>query len=147
ASEGNRACRASMISCHTGAAPVTPLTSCIASPSKLPTHTPTVNERENPMHQLSRISLLVPVFTALQKGVFNELSRPNVTERAARSLRMSATMNAGASCSSVRSSTEEATDGVVTRIDETRPPRASERYACTCSHRLTSADPSAREYP
>ena len=31
-----------MTSCHTGAAPLTPLTSCMGSPEKLPTQTPTV---------------------------------------------------------------------------------------------------------
>jgi hypothetical protein len=31
-----------MMSRHAGAAPLTPLTSCIESPSKLPTHTATV---------------------------------------------------------------------------------------------------------
>ena len=48
------------------------------------------------MHQLSRMNLLVPVLTALQKGVASGLSRPNVTARPARSLRMSPTMYAAA---------------------------------------------------
>ena len=43
------------------------------------------------MHQLSRMSLLVPVFTALQYGVLRLLSGPKVSTRAARSARMSAT--------------------------------------------------------
>ena len=58
-----------MSSAHTGAAPVTPLTSCMESPSKLPTHTATVYAGVKPMHQLSRMSLLVPVLTALQNAV------------------------------------------------------------------------------
>ena len=40
---GNRpACKASITSRQTGAAPLTPETCCIASPLELPTHTPTV---------------------------------------------------------------------------------------------------------
>ena len=35
-------CSLAMTSSQTGAAPVTPLTSCIGSPEKLPTQTPTV---------------------------------------------------------------------------------------------------------
>ena len=48
------------------------------------------------MHQLSRMSLLVPVFTALQKRVASGLSSPKVTLRLSRSARMSETTNAAA---------------------------------------------------
>ena len=53
-----------MMSRHTGAAPLVPETLRIGSPSALPTQTPTVNRGVKPMHQLSRIALDVPVFTA-----------------------------------------------------------------------------------
>ena len=43
-----------------------PLTFHIDSPLKFPTQTPTVYLLEYPMHQLSRMSLLVPVLTAVQ---------------------------------------------------------------------------------
>ncbi|MDT4869483.1 hypothetical protein FQZ97_1045110 [compost metagenome] len=46
------------------------------------------------MHQLSRMSLLVPVLTALQKFVPSSLRKPNVMLRAARSARISPTMKA-----------------------------------------------------
>ena len=79
-----------MISSQAGAAPVTPLTFHIGSPEKFPTQTPTVNRLENPMHHTSRMSRLVPVFTALQKRVASGLSRPNVALRASRSASRSA---------------------------------------------------------
>jgi len=62
-----------MISNHAGAAPETPETSHIGSPEKFPAQTPTVYRSEYPMHQLSRMSLLVPVFTADQNGVVSGL--------------------------------------------------------------------------
>ena len=94
---GDPACSAFMMVSQTGAAPVTPETRCIASPSKFPTQTPTVYSLLKPMHQLSRMSLLVPVLTALQKRVTSGLSRPKVTARPARSLKISATMKAASS--------------------------------------------------
>src|SRR4030042_2047458 len=69
-------------SIQTGAAPVTPLTFHIGSPEKFPTHTPTVYFFEYPMHQLSLMSLLVPVLTAVQKRVANGFSNPKVRLRA-----------------------------------------------------------------
>src|SRR5262249_47587766 len=87
-------CSAVMTSTHTGAAPVTPLTLRIGSPEKLPTHTPTGNRREKPMHQLSGMSLLVPVLTAVQNGVASTFSRLNVVLRLSRSESMSPTTNA-----------------------------------------------------
>src|SRR5262245_56938383 len=86
--------RRSMISSQAGAAPLTPLTSCIASPEKFPTQTPTVYRLENPTHQLSRMSLLVPVLTALQNRVARALSSPNVALRLSRSASTSETMKA-----------------------------------------------------
>ena len=58
-------------SASTGAAPLTPLTPCMGSPLALPTQTPTVNRSVKPMHQLSRMSLLVPVLTAAKPRVAN----------------------------------------------------------------------------
>src|SRR3989304_10023583 len=72
-----------------GAAPVTPLTFHIGSPEKFPVQTPTVYLLEYPMHQLSLISLLVPVLTAVQKRVDKGFSRPKVALRASRSDRIS----------------------------------------------------------
>src|SRR4029077_8334481 len=94
ASLGTPAWRRSITSSHTGAAPVTPLTSCMGAPEKFPTHTPTVNRRENPMHQLSRMSVLVPVLTAVQKRVERAFSSPNVALRLSRSASTSATRKA-----------------------------------------------------
>src|SRR4030043_76216 len=65
-----------------GAAPVTPLTFHIGSPEKFPVQTPTVYFLEYPMHQLSLISLLVPVFAAVQNRVDKGFSSPKVTLRA-----------------------------------------------------------------
>ena len=53
-----------MTSCMMGAAPVTPETSRMGAPLKLPTQTPTVNSGVKAMHQLSRKSVLVPVLQA-----------------------------------------------------------------------------------
>ena len=75
-------CRWSITSFHTGAAPETPDTSCIGKPLALPTHTPTVYRSDQPNAQLSRMSLLVPVFTAVQKRVPSTLSSPKVRARA-----------------------------------------------------------------
>ena len=72
-------------SSHTGAAPVTPLTSCMGAPEALPTQTPTVKRSEKPRHQLSRIAWLVPVFTAVKKRVASALSSPKVALRLSRS--------------------------------------------------------------
>src|SRR5690606_34051749 len=62
-------CKYRMMSCHAGPAPVTPLTWRMLTPVLLPTHTPTVYLSDQPTVQLSRISLLVPVLTAVQDGV------------------------------------------------------------------------------
>ena len=83
-----------MISSHTGAAPLTPLTFHMEAPEKLPIQTPTVYRSEYPTHQLSRMSLLVPVLTAVQKRVASGFSRPNVSARLSRSDRMSDTRKA-----------------------------------------------------
>src|SRR5208283_5174761 len=83
-----------MTSFQIGAAPVTPLTSHIGEPEKLPTQTPTVYFSENPRHQLSRISLLVPVLAALQKAHARGFSKPKVTLRASLSERIEATIKA-----------------------------------------------------
>ena len=40
--DGRPACKWRASACHTGAAPLTPLTPCIGSPPALPTHTPIV---------------------------------------------------------------------------------------------------------
>src|SRR5512147_152257 len=72
-----------------GAAPVTPVTFHMGSPEKFPVHTPTVYFLEYPTHQLSLMSLLVPVFTAVQKRVAKGFSRPKVALRASRSDRIS----------------------------------------------------------
>ena len=77
---------------HAGAAPVTPDTSHIGAPSALPTHTPTVYREVKPTAQLSRMSLLVPVLTALKLRVASTLSKPKVRVRALLSARMSVTM-------------------------------------------------------
>src|SRR5690606_25749022 len=86
------ACRYDITSCQIGAAPLTPDTSRILWPWLLPTQTPTVYCSEKPRVQLSRISLLVPVFTAVQNRVDSALSRPNVRARARRSDNMSPTI-------------------------------------------------------
>ena len=78
-----------MTSAQTGAAPVMPLTFHIGSPVKFPTQTPTVYRLEYPIHQLSLISLLVPVLTAVQKRVAKGFSRPKVRLLAPRSERIS----------------------------------------------------------
>src|SRR5947199_682843 len=93
-----------MISSHTGAAPVIPLTFHIGSPEKFPAQTPTVQSREYPTHQLSRMSLLVPVFTEVQKGVARAFSSPKVALRLSRSASMCDTRNAAASEYTRRSS-------------------------------------------
>jgi hypothetical protein len=72
----------------------TPLTACIGRPPALPTQTPTVKRSVLPMHQLSRISLLVPVFTAAWPRVTSGLSRPKLAARAAGSARMCETSQA-----------------------------------------------------
>jgi hypothetical protein len=77
-------CSASMISRHTGAAPLVPETARIESPSRLPTHTATVKRSEKPMHQLSRIAFDVPVLAAAQKGSRSAESTPNVPRARAR---------------------------------------------------------------
>src|SRR5687767_15697888 len=74
----------------------------IGSPEKFPTQTPTVNRFEYPIHQLSLMSLLVPVFTAVQKRVASGLSRLNVRLRLSRSESMSDTMKAASLESALR---------------------------------------------
>ena len=90
------------------------------------------------------MSLLVPVFTAVQNGVASAFSSPNVALRLSRSARMSATTNVAAG-----ESTGSATigDAAESRSAPPRPPLASVRYAPTSSHRLTSAAPSASAGP
>ncbi len=132
-----------MISSHIGAAPLIPLTSRIGSPEKFPTHTPTVYRLEKPMHQLSRISLLVPVFTAVQKRVESGFSRPNVMARDSLSESICAIIKDA--LSSITRSL--AGDLVVKCQFQTglNPPRARQRYAFTSSYSSTSADPRAIE--
>lgn len=70
------------------------------------------------------MSLLVPVFTALQKRVANTLSVPKVRARASGSARMSVTMKAA------RASMAGVNTGLVFRLSEVglkRPPLASVR--------------------
>src|SRR5690606_24198878 len=67
------------------------------SPALFPTQTPTVYRDDQPIHQLSRMSLLVPVFTADQIGVESGLSKPNVRARACLSDSMSPTIHAAPS--------------------------------------------------
>ena len=92
--EGRPACRAFIISSQIGAAPDTPLTFFIGSPEKFPTQTPTVYFSEYPRHQLSRMSLLVPVLTAVQNRVDKGFSSPKVALRASRSERIWETIKA-----------------------------------------------------
>src|SRR5690606_17247565 len=87
-------CSQSMTSCQIGAAPVTPETLRMLAPLLLPTHTPTVKSLDQPSVQLSRMSLLVPVFTAVQNRVASTLSRPNPRALACLSERISPTSQA-----------------------------------------------------
>jgi len=78
-----------------------------------------------PTHQLSRMSLLVPVFTALQTRVAIALSNPKVRARATRSDRMSPTMKAArASMTGTRFGVGSSARN---RIGAARPPLASAR--------------------
>ena len=81
-----------MTSCHMGAAPETPDTFHMELPEKFPIQTPTVYREEKPTHQLSLMSLLVPVFAAAQKRRARAFSYPKVRLRASLSASMSDTM-------------------------------------------------------
>lgn len=81
-------CRANIRLRQMGAAPLIPLTFHMGSPLKFPTQTPTVYSGVQPRHQLSLMSLLVPVFTAAGKGSFNRLSIPNVKRRCSEDARI-----------------------------------------------------------
>src|SRR4030067_529450 len=97
------------------------------------------------MHQLSRISLLVPVLTADQYGVESGFSRPHVTARAPRSETMSDRMTAA---SLELSCFEGAFPSRCRRVGSLHlPPVASVLYAFTSSYRVTSAEPTRREKP
>ena len=81
------------------------------------------------MHQLSRMSLLVPVFAALQNGVFRLLSSPNVVTRARAVAEDVGDEERRVRRQHARSAPEQgrwraAAAGLPS------PPRASVRYAC-----------------
>src|SRR5262245_40688440 len=97
------------------------------------------------MHQLSRMSLLVPVLTALQNGVPSGLSRPKVAIRASRSARILVTRKAAGDESTRRDGAAEPSG--TRRIGLHIPPSASARYAATISHNVTSTEPSASAGP
>src|SRR5690349_7610524 len=118
-----------MTSRQTGAAPLVPLTSCIGSPEKLPTQTPTVKRLEKPTHQLSRMSLLVPVLTAVQNGVESGLSSRNVAERLSRSESMSATSQAVEGSKTRRAAPFVLLASLLHTSGLHSPPCASVRYA------------------
>src|SRR3990172_3109051 len=134
-----------MISSHTGAAPLTPETSHIGVPEKFPTHTPTVYRFEYPTHQLSRMSLLVPVLTAVQKRVASGLSRLKVALRASRSDKISEMMKE-ASRDITRRGAGSSWSGERRRALQD-PLFARARYAFTSSQRLMSAVPRASDGP
>ena len=83
-----------MKSCQIGPAPVMPETSFIGALSALPTHTPTARSGVKPSVQLSRQSVVVPVFAAAGRPISSMLPGPNAGARAALSLRMSLIRNA-----------------------------------------------------
>jgi hypothetical protein len=87
------------------------------------------------------MSLLVPVFTALQKRVASTLSVPKVRARALPSDRMSPTMKA-ARASSAGGGSGLASAATATALK--RPPLASVRKALVRCSSGTSALPSAR---
>lgn len=64
-----------------GPAPLTPETSHIGDPSLLPTQTPMIASGEYERVQLSRKSVLVPVFTGRGILVPSMLDIPNVLDR------------------------------------------------------------------
>src|SRR4030067_39734 len=97
------------------------------------------------MHQLSRISLLVPVLTAAQYGVESGFSRPKVTARAPRSERMSDTMKAASLEIAFFEGGFPSRGRSVGSLH--LPPFASVLYAVTSSYRVTSAEARAREEP
>src|SRR5688572_15021274 len=98
----------------------------IGSPEKFPTQIPTVNRLEYPMHQLSLMSLLVPVFTAVQKRVASGLSRLKVRLRLSRSERISDTMKAAPLDRALRSSDPRSLSNVSRNSLQT-PPLARQR--------------------
>src|SRR5690606_5445176 len=91
---GNPSVAAVITSRQIGAAPSTPEMFTIGRWSGFPTQTPTTRSGVNPIVQLSRNSLLVPVFTAAPYAVFRTLVAPKLGIRADGSLSMSATRKA-----------------------------------------------------
>ena len=79
-----------MKSCQMGAAPLMPEMLRIGVLSALPTHTPTAIPGVNPTVQLSRQSVVVPVFTAAGRESFSMLLSPKAGMRAVSSERISA---------------------------------------------------------
>ena len=98
------------------------------------------------MAQLSRMSLLVPVFTALKKRVASTLSKPKVRVRALLSARMSVTMKL-ASGLNTRVPAGDGAGFARSRAGLATPPLASARYALVSDSSVTSALPSARLKP
>ena len=107
------------------------------------------------MAQLSRMSLLVPVFTAVQKRVVSTLSVPKVRARASGSAKMSPTMNAARASSAWVQSPAAAvgraagvragvTEGSCQRTGQASPPLARARKALVKCSKSTSLLPSAR---
>ena len=92
----------SVISCQIGHAPLTPDISHIGEPSVLPTHTHTIASGVYPIVQLSRKSVLVPVFTGMGILVPSMLDIPNVLDRFRGSLSISAICQISGSVKSVR---------------------------------------------
>jgi hypothetical protein len=77
------------------------------------------------MHQLSRMSLLVPVFTAAKPRVARALARPKVRARALLSARMSVTRKTAAG--SATRTGRAAAPPLRSIAGEYRPPLASVR--------------------
>lgn len=71
----------SAIPCQIGPAQLTPDTSHMGDPSLLPTQTPMIAFGEYDIVQLSRKSVLVPVFTGRGILVLRILDIPNVLDR------------------------------------------------------------------
>jgi hypothetical protein len=92
--ESVRPCRTSMTSIHTGAAPRRRSRSTWGHRRNFPPDPDGVALREIRMHQLSLMSLLVPVFTASRTGSHRAFFQPEGDARAPRSARMEETIKA-----------------------------------------------------
>ena len=140
----NRFFRYCITSCITGAAPATPETSCIAIPPKFPTQTPTVNSGVKPTAQLSRKSVLVPVFAATGKSNASAESRPNSRDRASLSLNISAISQA---CRASKTRADSATSSANNLYGRYIPSLARAAYALVNSSKVTSALPMVSPSP